>query len=320
MDALRFRPEAFDSEVAIAKDSGVAWDQWGVAYVKWLQAALNTVRKTKLAVTGVPDRQMMSALQSMQAKMGKYPRMGRVGAWTTKALAKAGAPPTRPAPPGVGVDINFDARKHLACFQNAKWLGVPISYIVRYYSGGAKTYSKDLRPDEAKALTKVGIKIVTVWEIGANASGRAQGLNAGAGAAIQAARCGQPTGTPIYFAIDHDPPAAQRTVIEQYFKGIRDGLKGRHAIGVYGNRTTLDWCKAQGIVTWFWQSCSTLTANGTNQFRWPGVNLHQVKCEDAVCNVHVDWNESDGREGGWFVAGENTSQFEFPEYDLWGGT
>jgi hypothetical protein len=257
-------------------------------------------------------------LEQLQAKMGKYPRMGQVGVWTSNALTKGGAPPPpkRPTPPAVGIDVNFDTRRHLSCLQGAKWLGVPISYAVRYYSPGytrkqgKKVWGcnypnpKNLTPGEAQALSKAGIKCVTVWEAGAHATGRDQGIRAAKCAAIQAVRCGQPTGTPIYFAIDHDPEPGERAGIEQYFEGIRDGLSAatqRYAIGVYGDRTALDWCKAQGIATWFWQSCSTLTAGGTNQFRWPGVNMHQVKCEQTVCTVHVDWNESDGREGGWTV-------------------
>lgn len=338
MDELLFRPEPFqlaaggcgcarcshatpelevEDFLGSLVPQGSAWSQWGVTYVSWLQTALNQARHANLAVTGTPDRKTIAALQALQHRMpGRYQRMGRVGAWTSRALTKLGAPPppARPAPPAVGIDVNFDTRKHLSCLANAKWLGVKVSYAVRYYSfgyvvsSGNKVWgcdhpnSKNLTPGEAQALTAAGIKIVTVWEAGANATGRKQGTSAARCAARQAIRCGQPAGTPIYFAIDHDPKASERPGMEAYFQGIRDELakaSRSYQIGVYGNRTSLDWCKAQGIATWFWQSCSTLTANGTNQFRWPGVNLHQVKCEQSVCGVHVDWNESDGREGAW---------------------
>ena len=120
---------------------------------------------------------------------------------------------------------------------------------------------------------------------------------------------------------------AQRPSVTRYFEGVRDafGLAQRdpkinpggasYQIGVYGNRVALDLCKAQGIVTWFWQSCSKLTAAGANQFRWPGVALHQVACEQPLCAgcgskpclAKVDWNESDGHEGSWLPLGAAVS-------------
>jgi len=327
MDELLFRPEPFagfmadrgghcgcaacggaEPELELEDGTGEsAWSRWGTDYVTWLQTALNKVRpKLKLAVTGKPDHRTVSALGSVQHDMGKHARMGMVGSGTSRRLIKLGAspPPKRPIPPKVGIDVNFDTRKHLACFQKASFAGVPISFAVRYYS---YTPSKNLSRREADALAKAGIRCAVVWESrAASATGYKQGQRHAASALKQAVTCGQPAGTPIYFAIDFPPSASQRAGIERYFEGVRDTLNAattrRYTAGVYGNRDALDWCKAQGITTHFWQGCSKLTAHGTNQFRWPGVNMHQVLCERSICNVHVDWNESDGREGSWFPA------------------
>ena len=192
-----------------------------------------------------------------------------------------------------------------------------MTFVVRYYSGYRP---KDLSRDEALALSKLGIRCVTVWERYArDASGYDNGRTHGQRAFRLARQCGQPTGTPIYFAVDYEPSAAQRPNVARYFEGVRDGLGVAqrdpkinpggviYQIGVYGNRVALDVCRAQGIVTWFWQSCSKLTAGGANQFRWPGVALHQVACEQPLCAgcgskpclAKVDWNESDGHEGSW---------------------
>jgi len=309
---------------ATSTPASVPWDQQGIEYVKWLQRSLNQVLKLKLPVTGSPGSRTISAIQQLQRRVrDKYARMGLVGPWTDRLLAVGGAsaPPVLVPPGAVGLDCNFDTRPYLSCIQKARFRGLPVAFVVRYYSG-ART--KDLSRSEAEALSKLGIRCVTVWErFAKEATGHANGRTHGYLAFKLAVQCGQPTGTPIYFAVDYEPTMAERPGVERYFEGVRDGLTRaqhdtklnpnglRYEIGVYANRVGLDLCKAQGIATWFWQSCSKLTAGGTNQFRWPSVAMHQVECEkplcpgcgDKRCNVKVDWNESDGREGGWLVAG-----------------
>jgi peptidoglycan hydrolase-like protein with peptidoglycan-binding domain len=314
----------------LAKDNrsapaSVAWDQQGVEYVKWLQRALNQVLKLKLPVTGNPDSRTISAIQRLQRNSTRrLVRIGLVGEWTERALVKAGAPsPPRSSPAAVGIDCNFDTRPYLSCIQQASWKGQRIVFAVRYYSGIRR---KDLSRGEAEALSRLGIRCVTVWERRAkDANGYPNGFNHGYQAFGLAAQCGQPSGTPIYFAVDYEPSAAERAGVLRYFEGVRDGLNKarqnsqlRYDIGVYANRVGLDLCRAQGIVTWFWQSCSALTASGTNQFRWPGVALHQVACEKPLCQgcgskrceIKVDWNESGGHEGGWLVSPTSSAQGE----------
>jgi hypothetical protein len=301
----------------------VPWSQRGFEYVKWLQRSLNQVLKLKLSVDGDPGPKTMNAIQMLQGKStDRLVRIGLVGPWTDRALTNAGAPaPPLFAPPsGNGIDCDFDTRKYSSCIPKATFNQQKIAFAVRYYSGYPP---KDLSRGEAEALSKLGIRCVSVWErFAKEATGRQNGLNHAAAAFRQAIQCGQPGGTPIYFAVDYEPSAAERSGVEQYFEGIRDGLRTaqqdpkinptrrQFEIGVYGNRTGLDLCKKQGIATWFWQSCSLLTSNGANQFRWPGVNIHQVKCEvplcsncgSKACEVKVDWNESDGHEGSWLVS------------------
>jgi hypothetical protein len=322
-----------DAGAAAGVTSRVPWDQEGVEYVKWLQRSLNQVLKLKppLVVDGNPTSRTMSALERAQRHTAKGVWRAYVGRSTGKTLVHAGAspPPLFAPPPAVGFDCNWSTLRVLSCIKKATWNQRPVSFVVRYYSSGVRQKtpnSKDLTPKEAIALTKLGIRIATVWELRAkDASGHTNGLHHGWNAFRQASACGQPADTPIYFAVDFPPEAGARESIAKYFEGVRDGFamvqkdpkhnpKGlRYQIGVYGNRTSLDWCKAQGIATWFWQSCSPLTASLTNQFRWPGANLHQVKCTTKTthrmlcpgCQKHacqvaeVDWNESGGHEGSW---------------------
>lgn len=320
----KFLEAHYEWENGGATPALVPWNRQGFEYVKWLQRSLNLVLKLKLAVDGLPGPRTMGAIQALQrGSTSRYVRMGLVGSWTDSALIKKGAsPPPAFAPPSaIGIDCNFDTRPYLSCISKASWKDKPIAFAVRYYSGYPP---KDLSRGEAEALTKAGIRCVTVWErFAKEANGDARGREHGYKAFVQAIKCGQPTETPIYFAIDYEPSIAERPGVLKYFEGVRAGLEKaqsdpkvnpgglRYQIGIYGNRISLDLCKKQGIVTWFWQSCSQLTAGGTNQFRWPGVAMHQVACEkplchgcgSAKCEAKVDWNESEGHEGGWFVAG-----------------
>jgi len=340
LDATIGRQAQWKGEPLEAEDRAAAtWVPWamhGLEYVKWLQRALNQVLKSKLAVDGNPGSRTLSAIQMLQRhEPSRLARIGLVGPWTERMLQKAGVPPVPVlAPPGaVGIDCNFDARPYLSCIRNATWKGQRIAFVVRYYSGYPP---KNLSRGEAEALSKLGVRCVTVWEGRArDAIGYDNGRVHGFHAFGQAVKCGQPAGTPIYFAVDYEPSLTERPAVERYFEGVREGLSqaqrdpranpnGMHYnVGVYGNRVTLDLCKAQGIVTWFWQSCSLLTAGGTNQFRWPGVAMHQVACEKPLCQgcgnkrceAKVDWNESDGHEGGWLLSGVPASAT--PEGEVW---
>ena len=306
--------------------SASAWDGYGTAYVRWLQAGLNRALKLKhpLPVDGIPSHRVMEAVQRLQhGSKSKYVRMGIVGGWTEKLLVAAGAPPApKDQPTTAGLDCNWDTKHIAACLPHVRHptSKLPISFVVRYYSWSP---GKNLSRSEADRLAAMGIRCAAVWEAHAkDANGVANGKLHARNAFKQARACGQPSGTPIYFAVDFEPSAAELAGVQHYFEGIRDELNAiqqdpkrnptglRYAIGVYGNRSGLDVCKRQGIATWFWQSCSKLTANGTNQFRWPGVNLQQDLCEKPVCasgcagqkcaSLKVDFNQSGGREGSWF--------------------
>jgi peptidoglycan hydrolase-like protein with peptidoglycan-binding domain len=291
-------------------------------YLQWLQQSLNQILGLRLAVDGDVGPSTRAALRTFQQKQ-KIDATGGLGDKTEAALIAAGAgrPPVLPPPTAVGIDTNVDARKYLACLRSATWKGLQVSFVVRYYSFNPE---KNLSRAEAQALSQAGLKCAVVWETVGGYDGfytRVRGTRDGREAFKQGHACGQPSDTPIYFAVDnYDPSSAgQRQAIAEYVEGVRDGLaqaaadaklnsRGvRFGVGIYATRRVLAWCRAQGIATWFWQSCSRLTSGGTNQYRWPQASMHQVTCEKPLCaacasptcKLSVDFNESFGREGSW---------------------
>ncbi len=299
-------------------------DRASPEYVSWLQRSLDAILGLRLQVDGDEGPKTLSGVRAFQTKRGLRAN-GVVDDATEAALVAAGAasPPRVALPTEVGIDTNVDTRHLLSCLQNATWKGLHVTFVVRYYSYNPE---KNLSLAEAIALSRAGFKCVVVWETRGGSYGfytRDRGVPDARAAIKQASTCRQPSGTPLYFAVDNYDPsaAAERKLIEQYFEGVKAGLAaaaadaksnpdGRHyAIGVYATRRVLDWCKAQGITTWYWQSCSRLTSGGKNQYRWPGVSMHQVVCERPLCagcgakncQTKIDFNESDGNEGGWLL-------------------
>ncbi len=291
-------------------------------YGQWVQQSLNKILGLRLDVDGDIGARTREAIVAFQKKQG-IEATGGLGDKTEAALMAAGGgkPPVVPPPTAVGIDTNVDTRKYLDCLKSATWKGLPVRFVVRYYSFNPE---KNLSRAEAQALSQAGLKCAVVWETVGGYDGfytRVRGTRDGREAFKQGVACAQVSGTPIYFAVDNYDPStnSQRQAIAEYFEGVRDGLAqaaadaklnprgASYGIGVYATRRVLAWCRAQGIVTWFWQSCSRLTSGGTNQYRWPQSSMHQVTCEkplcsscsSALCNLSVDFNESYGQEGSW---------------------
>jgi peptidoglycan hydrolase-like protein with peptidoglycan-binding domain len=307
------------AERAVALDmvelnAGDAFDRASPPYLEWVQRSLNDLSGANLGVDGETGPATQGAVRQFQQDHGLNPT-GRVDDATETALVGAGAAaaPTMPAITASGIDFNADLRPSLSCWRTAQWKNLPISFAVRYYSSFPQ---KNLTPLEAQALSEAGIECVVVWE---DAGGtvayfsRARGEAHGQAAVQQAIHVDQPSGRPIYFAIDNVDPmsAADRAQIGEYFEGVRDGMaralatpEGTAAgvsypVGVYGAWNVLDWCRDQGIATWFWQSCSTGTSGGKSRFLWPDANLRQVRCEKMMCGLSVDVNEAYRDAGGW---------------------
>jgi len=293
-------------------------------YIKWVQQSLNQIMGLRLDVDGIVGTQTRSAIRSFQKSQGLEVD-GIVGAKTEAALrntlGKHPTPATQPAPaqsaaqsPSTtsGVEAAGNTTRIIQCIQGLQAQGRSISFVVRYL--------RDLKRAEAVALSSAGLKIVSCYEL-SSAAGvsptnmayftRAQGEHDGRLGFTQAQAVGQPSETPVYFAVDTDPNGNQRQPILNYFQGIQDGYNQyladmqaqnkpavAYAIGVYGSGCVLNWCQAQGIATWFWQAFAPGWCN--NRQVWPGANIHTSGGDKPErCGWRLARLEGWGNEGGW---------------------
>jgi N-acetyl-anhydromuramyl-L-alanine amidase AmpD len=285
----------------------------GVSFQLGVGVALSPIQ----IFTGVEKSVSKAVTQSLAAS-------GSVPSWRRSAISvpMQEEAATQPASTTSGFGVSDDARRTLKCIQQETEQGRPISFIVRYLM-------REMSLAETTALSDAGLPIVSCYELNAGdpdikAYTRKKGKEDGKRAFAKAQAVGQPAGTPIYFAIDTDP-GQQRQVILDYFEGVKEGCaqfladlaaKGLpsvvYDIGVYGGRCALEWCKDQGIATWFWQAFAPAWCSNSNGQVWPGANIHTWTRDSATplpCGRETfDRLEGWGNEGGWTVAAADQSQ------------
>jgi hypothetical protein len=154
--------------------------------------------------------------------------------------------------------------KRIACLVASN-----IQSVARFYSKSSQA-SKNLTPEEAIALSQVGIKIVAIYEDRAGEEDfSAAAGNANAFAAIDLAkRTGQPNGSAIFFAVDFDASKMTiETAIIPYFKAIRDVFQTlpfdqRYRVGVYGSGSVIASLRVAGLIEYAWIA-NSIGWNGT---------------------------------------------------------
>lgn len=192
--------------------------------------------------------------------------------------------------------------------------------VIRYYSRDTGLPAKRLSSDEAKQLTRAGLRIGVVHEARrgdlitsfSEALGRLDGAYARTyGATV----IGQPAGSTIYFGADVDANSAQiKTAIIPYFSGVAAAFAAAtaepaYAIGVYGSGATCAAVLDAGLAQMAWLAQSRGWA-GYSAFlksgRW---NLCQG-LSATVGGVPCDPNQAnpDGREIGDFALATPTAQ------------
>ncbi len=186
------------------------------------------------------------------------------------------------------------------------------SFAFRYYSTSDGSADKDLSANEARALSRAGVEIVSVWQGGpdymhfpphvVNANnGKSDAKTA---FTFACTRIHQPANTPIYFAIDCNVnsngvdtgPEGPRMIptpaqVKAYFQKVAEGYaeylqeqKSKavpYYTGVFGCRTVLDLLYVEGLATHFWQAVPPAWEDGPpgsrpNLVQWPHANAWQV--------------------------------------------
>lgn len=133
--------------------------------------------------------------------------------------------------------------------------------VIRYYNhtNSRKLPAKRLETSEALALHRAGLSLMVVFQQRGGAEGNIQDLNrakgeADARRAIElAAHLGQPQGSAIYFAVDHD--YFRRSEIDEilpYFEAVRNALGTDYRVGVYGSGTVGGQIVSNGFADLIW--------------------------------------------------------------------
>lgn len=192
------------------------------------------------------------------------------------------------------------------------------TFICRYYS--RFNADKTMTYTEAKRISDTGRFVVSVYQDAnnhANAFSYDIGYDDGYAAWGLAQAAKQPTNTPIYFAVDFNPEATGssamdghtaaevKTMILNYFRGVRDAFQDRktstlsYAVGVYGCGTVCQYIKASyGLATYSWLAGATGWP-GYNNYNDPTkYNLKQLASTVTYNGVLFDKNVSSSLGGG----------------------
>lgn len=172
-----------------------------------------------------------------------------------------------------------------------------IKYAGRYI-GRASSW-KTLQPDEVSALTRAGIKIISIYEtnpVKVSYFTAEQGKSDAVVAEAAAKAIGQPAGTPIYFAVDYDAGLNDFAPLRKYFGAVRAALRA-YKVGVYGSYGVLQNLAASGYVqayyqTYAWSRGRVYEDNDVYQYK-NGQNLDGMTVDyNEVNRPAVAWNGS----------------------------
>lgn len=175
--------------------------------------------------------------------------------------------------PRHGIDVSYGKpNPHLI-------LRLGFDFIARYYSFDA---SKNLTKLEAEDYSHVGLDIVSIWESTGQTPmyGYDEGVKEAKEALVLSRKIGQPSNSPIYFAVDFDPTPDQLRNVLYYFKGCCDVLT-RDRVGAYGGIKTIN--ALRGKVDYLYQTYAW--SNG----KWSGHNnIRQYKNGATVAGTSCD--------------------------------
>jgi len=202
-----------------------------------------------------------------------------------------------------GVDLATDAGR---VAQNIKSNG--LDFVARYYRTPGSRWPA-LSANEAKALSALGLNVVAVFESHSHHRdyfSYARGYWDAMQAAQQAKAVGQPGGSAIYFAVDFDARGADIVPIDQYFRGITNGLaaagagRPEYKVGVYGSGAVCESLKGRGLAQYAWLTNSTAWAGTMNYADW---NIRQGRPYATLGFINHDSNEARDDYGGFRLAG-----------------
>lgn len=173
------------------------------------------------------------------------------------------------------------------------------SFAVRYASrvdGG-----KNLTPAEALALSRHGLRIVTVWENAARDRDPLKGSRQGILDAMRhrelVQSCGGPTDAVLYYAVDWNATEDEFPAIAAYFDGCAAASGERtDLIGCYGHTRLLTYLFDEGVIHHGWVAAANSWSAGHAEPRATLVQLNPVDVPLAGGVVDID---TATEEVGW---------------------
>ena len=202
--------------------------------------------------------------------------------------------------------------------------------VIRYFNhrNSTKLPHKRLELAEALALVDAGFDLAVVFQQGGGRDGAIGELDAAHGrtdatqALALARTLGQPEGSAIYFAVDHDYfRNSELRAIEPYFAEVRQTFDGRYRVGVYGSGVLGGRMQDKGYADLVWLAGAKGWA-GTRDFlktdRWALFQGDIDKIEPGafsydgndVSPAHPDFGQF--RVSGGLVAGEDQALLAQP--------
>ncbi len=177
-----------------------------------------------------------------------------------------------------------------------------VKTVIRYYNHRNVSHpTKCLTPDELRALHAAGLSVAVVFEQRAGAPlgradhshiedfGEANGVRDAQRALELAGQLGQPEGSAIYFAVDHDfDQPSQLAQIAQYFEKAKETLAGRYRVGVYGSGVVGRLLKDRGLVDLIWLAGAR---------RWSGTQDALTAGRYTIFQKHLEQTSDFGRFG-----------------------
>jgi hypothetical protein len=160
-------------------------------------------------------------------------------------------PPPRAAAAPLGILLDYAAGIIKAGGLRASGALGAIRYVSDRRPGGAWMLGKPIQLPEARDLYQNGLRIVSCYQYGKQASADwLGGQNAGVAHARRGwhlhVAAGGSYGAPIYASIDDDPSYEQYTSqVAPYLRGW-EAVLGRQRVGVYANSKTIDWACRTG--------------------------------------------------------------------------
>ena len=207
------------------------------------------------------------------------------------ALADAVAP-ARASADSLGILLDYSAGVLSAADIKAAGALGAIRYVSDRRPGAQWMLGKPMQLDEARDLYQAGLKIVSNYQFGKQATadwlgGQAAGVtHAERGWELHTA-AGGPVAAPIYASIDDDPSYEQyKQQVAPYLRGWESVL-GHQRVGVYANSKTIEWALQDGLGSWFWQH----NWGSPKGVVHPAAHLHQFEIDArSVAGVGVDLN------------------------------